>query len=86
MCYPIFMNVSLQGMGAVYLVALFLLCVILVHLCKLATIGYRTTKRKLPAEPPKTEENTKEPVYYIVEKKKKRVKTEYSNPKEIRFS
>jgi len=52
---------------------------------KFAKIGYRTYKRKLPPEPPKKPEPKPEPVYYIVEKKKKRQKTEYSAPRQITF-
>lgn len=76
---------SVQGQGAVFTVVLFLLCVIAVHGAKLAKIGYRTVKKKLPPEPPKKTEPKPDPVYFIVEKKKKRTKTEYSEPKEIKF-
>ena len=83
------MNVSVQGLGALYTLLLLLLCVILIHGYKLAKIGYRTMRKKLPPEPPPKEQPEKEhaePIYYIVErKKKKRAKTEYEPPKEIRF-
>ena len=76
---------SVQGRGAVWTAAIFLICVIIVHGAKLARIGYRTLFKKLPPEPPKPAEKTPEPVYYIVEKKKKRAKAEYSEPKRIHF-
>ena len=53
---------------------------------KLAYLGYRTRGKKLPPEAPKPSEPEKEPVYYIVEKKKKRVRSEYSEPKRISFN
>ncbi|MDE6273760.1 MAG: hypothetical protein K2L87_01770 [Clostridiales bacterium] len=80
---------SVQGLGALYTSLLLLICIIVIHGYKLARIGYRTIKKKLPPEPPKPVEKKPEPVYYIVEKKKKRrtksTKTEYSTPKEIQF-
>ncbi len=78
---------SVQGQGAVWLIVLFLLCVILVHATKLARIGYRTLRKKLPPEKPAPKPQQKpEPVYFIVERKqKKRAKTEYTPPKEIKF-
>ncbi|MBO5046622.1 MAG: hypothetical protein J6C93_07105 [Clostridia bacterium] len=76
---------SVQGMGAVYLLFLFLLCVLLVFTVKLALFGYRTLYKNLPPERPKEEEKPPEPVYYIVERKKKRKQTEYTLPREIKF-
>ncbi len=75
---------SVQGAGAAYCALLFLLCVIVVHLVKLAKLGYRTRGKRLPPEPPKVEERP-EPVYYIVERKKKRARAEYSEPRRIHF-
>ncbi len=51
---------SVQGQGAVFTVLLFLLCVIAVHGAKLAKIGYRTLKKKLPPDPPKKPETKPE--------------------------
>ena len=76
---------SVQGEGAVYTIFLLLFCVIVVHGIKLAHIGYRTLFKKLPPSPPKEPEKKVEPVYFIVEKKKKRAKAEYSEPKRIQF-
>ena len=75
---------SVQGEGFAYtLIALFI-CIAIVHLVRLALIGYRAMRKK-PAPPPKKKEKEAEPVYYIVEKKKKRAKAEYSEPKRIQF-
>lgn len=79
------MLLSVQGNGALYTVCLFLLCIIFIHAIKLARIGYRTIRKKLPPEPPPKQKKDPEPVYYIVERKKKRLKTEYTEPKRIQF-
>lgn len=76
---------SVQGRGAVLVLCLFLLCLIIVHGVKLAKAGWRTLGRKLPPTEPKKPEPKPEPVYFIVERKKKRAKTEYSEPKRIKF-
>lgn len=68
--------------GILYLLLTFLFCFILVHLIKLAYLGVSYIKK-----PPKAEEKPtpkKEPVYYIVEKKRAK-KANYSDPKEIEF-
>ena len=75
---------AVQWLGGFYLCLLLFLCFVLVHIFKLARIGYRAGKR-LPREKPKPEPKTPEPVYYIVEKKKKRAKASYSEPKRISF-
>ncbi len=78
------LSASLAAQGLIYTILLFVLCVILVFGFKLAKIGYRSTK-KLPKEPPRPPEKKAEPVYFIVERKKKRAKTEYSAPREVKF-
>ena len=78
-------QISLQGLGALYILLLFALCFVIVHGIKLAILGWRTFGKKLPAEKPKPAEKKTEPVYFIVEKKKKRAKAEYSEPKRIQF-
>ena len=70
--------------GILYLFLTFLICFILVHVVKLAYLGFTGLKKK-PEEPepePKPEKKV-EPVYYIVEKK--RAKKSYSQPKEFEF-
>lgn len=66
--------------GILYLFLTFLVCFILVHLVKLAYVGFLSLRKK--PEPPKPAPKP-EPVYYIVEKK--RTKKSYSEPKEIKF-
>ncbi len=73
---------SVQTQGLIHCAILLLLCVIVVHGFRLAKIGYRTMKKK--PEPPKPDP-APEPVYYLVERKKKRVKQELGEPRKIRF-
>ncbi len=79
------MLLSVQGTGAVAVLVVLLICIAVVYVGKLAYLGYRTRGKKLPPDPPKPQEPEKEPVYYIVEKKKKRVKSEYSEPRRFSF-
>ncbi len=80
------MNIlSVQGQGALYTVLALIIVIIVVHGIKLARIGYRSLGKKLPPEPPPKEKNEPEPVYFLVERKKKRVRSEYSEPKRINF-
>ena len=67
---------SVQGQGALYAVLILLIVIIVVHGIKLARIGYRSLGKKLPPEPPPKEKNEAEPVYFLVERKKKRVRSE----------
>jgi hypothetical protein len=74
--------------GGFFLVLLFSFCFLCVHL-----ITYLASKQKNTPPPPEQEPEKEkapavsqpEPVYYIVERKKKRAKTQYGEPKEIRF-
>ncbi len=82
------MNIlSIQAWGALYTLILFAVCAFTVHLLRLALFGYRAVKKKPDGKTDKSEapEKSSEPVYYIVERKKKRPKTEYSDPKRISF-
>ncbi len=77
---------SIQAWGAFYTVILFLLCAFAVHAVRLAAIGYRSMKKQArPAKKTEPSRGQTEPVYYIVERKKKRPKSEYSDPKRIQF-
>lgn len=89
------MNVLLLSAGArgiFWCALLFLFPFLIVHGAKLALIGWNAHKRK--SEPPKSEPaakkepppiDTPEPVYYIVEKKQRKPKPSYSEPKQIKF-
>ena len=75
--------------GLLYLFLTFIICFILVHLIKLAYIGFLSSRKSKKPEPPPEPKPEKpqpkpEPVYYIVEKKRAR-KSTYSEPKEIKF-
>lgn len=70
-------------LGLVYIIVTFIVCFALVHIIKLAVIGFFSLKKKQPPEPDKNTEKKVEPVYYIVEKK--RAKKSYSEPKEFQF-
>lgn len=76
---------SVQSQGFLWFLFLGLICLIVVHGIKLAVIGYRTFGKKLPPTPPKQPEKTPEPVYFLVERKKKRAGKEYSQPRQINF-
>ncbi len=71
-----------MAIGILYLFMTFLFCFILVHLLKLAFLGI--TYLKKPPEKQEKPTPAKEPVYYIVEKKRAK-KANYSEPKEIEF-
>lgn len=79
------------ALGILWVTLLFGLCFLGVHILKLARIGWGA-----PKTPPKTEKKeekveekkapaTQEPIYYIVERKTRRAKSSYTEPKEIRF-
>jgi uncharacterized membrane protein len=67
---------------------LFIVCFVGVNIIMFARIGWEHQHKKTE-EPPKTEEKKapveKEPIYYIVERKTKRAKTGYGEPKQINF-
>ncbi len=77
------LSVQWQGFG--WCMMLCLIVFLLVCLGKLLAAGYRTLFKKLPPEPPSIPEKKAEPVYYLVERKKKRPKRTYAEPKEINF-
>lgn len=72
--------------GFLYLILTFIFCFVVVHVAKLAAIGFLSLKgkRQKQTPPPPKPEKKAEPVYYIVEKRKQR-KATYSEPKEIQF-
>ncbi len=75
---------SIQSHGFLWCLLIAVICTIIVHSVKLVMTGYRLSK-KLPPEPPQKPEKKPEPVYFLVERKKKRAKTEYDEPKKISF-
>lgn len=72
----------MAALGFLYLILTFLVCFALVHVVKLAVIGFSSLKKK-PEEPEAKPAKPPKPVYYIVEKK--RTKKSYTNPREIEF-
>ena len=77
--------------GFLWILFLFGFCFFGVHLCKLALAGIEIYRNKAPSPPEKAEEkktptvHPQEPIYYIVERKTRRAKSSYGEPKEIRF-
>ena len=84
---------SVYSAGVIALFILFMICFVLVHIAQLVNVGWNAQrkpqhknieadepKEKPPAKPP----TNQEPVYYIVERKR-RAKSSYSEPKQIRF-
>ena len=84
--------------GFFSLLGLFLFSFLFVHGAKLILFGwlYQQNNVQKPPEPTKPPEKkepveekqapaAQEPVYYIVERKKRRAKSTYSDPKEFRF-
>ncbi len=83
---------SLQALGGLWLILLFGFCFLGVHIAKLAKLGWSQSKKTPPPkpeakqEPPKEKQAPKaEPVYYIVERKKRPPKNTYGEPKPFQF-
>lgn len=80
--------------GFLWLILLFIICFLFVHILRLAQLGrkYQKECKKPPASPksPPIEEKKSPPsneggcVYYIVERKR-RAKQDYGEPKRIQF-
>ena len=90
--------ISLGFQGFLWTLLLIVLCFGGVYVAGLARLGWehKSERAKAPEEAPKTPEKPKEekkapaekapePVYYIVEKKKRRPKTDYGEPKPFQF-
>lgn len=80
--------------GFFWLAFLFAVSFFGVHIAKFTLLGWKQRKNtpekppEKPREPPKEKappQPAPEPVYYIVEKKRRRTKPSYGEPKEIRF-
>ena len=71
----------------------FLFCFLLVHIFVLLKLGWNAQEQaKKPTQepekenkPPAPKKADKEPIYYIVERKRTRPKQNYGEPKEFRF-
>ena len=74
--------------GFLLVALLFTICFVGVHLLIFARIGWEFQHQK-PEEKPQEEEKKppqeREPIYYIVERKTKRAKNSYGEPKQINF-
>ena len=81
--------ISSPAQGLLWMLFIFVFCFLGVHVLKLALIGASNLQTKPPSTPEKTEEKKplpeKEPIYYIVERKTKRAKASYGEPKQINF-
>lgn len=84
LCYA-FAMFLLSVFGGVVSALLFLICFILVLLCRYARIGYLSTRKQKDKPQEKKPEPKAEPVYYLVERKRKAPKKQYGEPKEIKF-
>lgn len=71
------------ALGIFYLILTFVFCFTIVHVVKLAYLGFLSLKKKDEPQKPALEK-TEKPVYYIVEKKRQR-RASYSAPREIEF-
>ena len=96
--YTVRMNtllISLPVKGLLFTFLLFSVCFIGTHVLILARLGWEWQQRNLEtptenheekAEEKKTQsEKQTEPIYYIVERKTRRAKPAYSEPKQINF-
>ena len=71
----------------------FLFCFLLVHIFVLLKLGWNTQEQAKKAtqepekenKPPAPKKADKEPIYYIVERKRTRPRQNYGEPKEFRF-
>lgn len=96
--YTVRMNtllIALPVKGFLWTILLFLICFIGTHVIILARFGWEFQQQNTPAKPEKTEEKIEEkktppekqaePIYYIVERKTRRAKPAYGEPKQINF-
>lgn len=79
----------MEVIGLLYLIILFAACFAVVHIVRMAWLGFKASQKKPENnEPPKEQPKQQpqpQPVYYIVEKKRAK-KTSYSSPREIKFT
>ena len=82
--------------GMLWTIALFLVCFIGTHVIILTRLGWEYQQQKTEHAPDKQEKKTEEkkapsekptePIYYIVERKTRRAKSTYGEPKQINFN
>ena len=91
--YTFLMNcllLSLPAQGFLWILFLFAFSFFCVILIRLALLGANANRETPPEHTDKKEEKKapaqpQEPIYYIVEKKTRRPKSSYSEPKQINF-
>ena len=75
--------------GLFWCIFLFVLCLVGVHIARLVQMGWTTQfPKKAPPPPPEKKtpaEKPQEPVFYIVERKTRKPKPAYGEPKPIQF-
>ncbi|MBQ8374673.1 MAG: hypothetical protein IJX98_03735 [Clostridia bacterium] len=82
------MLLSVQALyGALWLLFFFAFCFFAVHCVRYFAKPKQKSKQQPDQTPPPKAQETPspQPVYYIVEKKSKRPKAKYSDPKQIHF-
>ena len=85
---------SIESVGGFFgVVLLFALCFFAIHVVRYAKLTWQEKRPETPPPEEQKEEKSEEkapaipqePIYYIVERKQRRSKPKYSEPKEIRF-
>lgn len=98
--FPLYnLLIPLGFQGLIWTLLLLSFCFGGVYVANLARLGweYNVEREKAPDPAPKPQEKqkeekktpaqkTQEPIYYIVEKKKRRPKSDYGEPKRIHFN
>lgn len=81
------MNLLSAALGGTLSAVAFVLCFAFIGLLRCAKAGFpeKNSLQEEPRESKPEPQKPPEPVYYIVERKTKRPKKEYSQPKEIKF-
>lgn len=94
---PMFISLSLSALlsggavGFLLSILLFGICFLGTHLFKLAKYGWEKVQeppnKQTPPQKPQEKAPAKEqePIYYVIERKRKKPKTTYSEPKQITF-
>ena len=88
--YACILSSNGASLGFLWIVVGFLLCFALVHAVVLIKIGWKSLGEDERGDeeeksPPEQKSESVDPVYYIVEKKRKRPRGKYSKPREFEF-